>query len=391
MPTIEQNNELWDEKYEWPEQGDEWSRAWGGVSSQWFGTLLPRLKSFVPASTILEIAPGFGRWTQFLRPLCSKLVLVDVSPKCIAACQRRFAGNEGIQYHVNDGQSLAMVADESVDFAFSFDSLVHVEAPVLVGYLEQLARKLAPHGVGFLHHSNIGAFVNPGTGELADGMVNRHWRAQSVSAELVRQACNRNALVCLSQEIVNWGGHDLTDTISVVTRTGSKWGQNNVVRYNADFMREAEYLSRTRVALRLGPARSRCRRQKQIESSAGRGSRRAGTNRVVFRRGAVPSTPRGSSDARFVSGAAIRSPIRSDQSVFRGPLSSVSLLDTPNGSCHLLLALPVSTESLTAFTKVIETRTGRTVVRGRPVEAMSFQPVIPAVGNTAATEHGAES
>ena len=98
------------------------------------GTLLPRLKSFVPASTILGIAPGFGRWTQFLRPLCSKLVLVDVSPKCIAACQRRFAGNEGIQYHVNDGQSLAMVADESVDFAFSFDSLVHVEAPVLVGW-----------------------------------------------------------------------------------------------------------------------------------------------------------------------------------------------------------------------------------------------------------------
>ena len=23
MPTIEQNKELWDEKYEWPEQGDE--------------------------------------------------------------------------------------------------------------------------------------------------------------------------------------------------------------------------------------------------------------------------------------------------------------------------------------------------------------------------------
>ena len=228
---------------QWPEQGDEWSRVWGGVSSQWFGTLLPRLKSFVSAPTILEIAPGFGRWTQFLRPLCSKLVLVDVSPKCIAACQRRFAGDEGIQYHVNDGQSLAMVADESVDLAFSFDSLVHVEAPVLVGYLEQLTRKLAPHGVGFLHHSNIGAFVNPGTGELADGMVNRHWRAQSVSAELVREACNRNALVCVSQEIVNWGGHDLTDTISVVTRTGSKWGQNNVVRHNGDFMREAEYLA----------------------------------------------------------------------------------------------------------------------------------------------------
>jgi SAM-dependent methyltransferase len=244
MPTIEQNNELWDDKYEWPEQGDEWSRVWGGASSQWFGTLLPRLRSFVPAPTILEIAPGFGRWTQFLRPLCSQLILVDVSPKCIAACQRRFAGDDGIQYHVNDGKSLAMVADGSVDFAFSFDSLVHVEAPVLNGYLEQLARKLAPNGVAFLHHSNIGAFVNPATGELVDGMVNRHWRAPSVSAELVRQTCDRNALVCLSQEIVNWGGHDLTDALSVVTRTESKWSSRTVVLLNHDFMREAEYLAR---------------------------------------------------------------------------------------------------------------------------------------------------
>ena len=84
--------------------------------------------------------------------------------------------------------------------------------------------------------------MNPGTGEPG-----RHGESslatQSVSAELVRQACNRNALVCLSQEIVNSGGHDLTDTISVVTRTGSKWGQNNVVRCNADFMREAECLA----------------------------------------------------------------------------------------------------------------------------------------------------
>jgi hypothetical protein len=168
---------------------------------------------------------------------------VDVSPKCIAACRRRFADDNGIRYHVNDGQSLAMVADESVDFAFSFDSLVHVEAPVLGGYLEQLARKLAPSGVAFLHHSNIGAFVNPATGELTDNLVNRHWRAESVSGELVRQVCERSALVCLSQEIVNWGGSDLTDAISVVTRNGSKWGCNTVVRHNGDFMREAEYLA----------------------------------------------------------------------------------------------------------------------------------------------------
>src|SRR4029453_6498049 len=68
-----------------------------------------------------------------------------------------------------------------------------------------------------------------------------------------------------------------------------------------------------------------------------------------------------------------------------------SLPDATHGNCHLLLALHVSTESLTAFTKVIEKRTGRTVVRGRPVEAMSFQPFIPAIGGSTAAEHGVES
>jgi hypothetical protein len=58
MPTIDDNVRCWNEQYEWAEEGDSWSKAWGGASSQWFGSVLPRLKSFVPAPTILEIAPG---------------------------------------------------------------------------------------------------------------------------------------------------------------------------------------------------------------------------------------------------------------------------------------------------------------------------------------------
>src|SRR5262245_49258877 len=104
MPSVKENVQVFNEDYEWPDQGDEWSRCWGGAASQWFGTILPRLKAFVPAPTILEIAPGFGRWTHFLRPLCSGLILVDISAKCIEACKQRFARYSGIEYHVNDGQ-----------------------------------------------------------------------------------------------------------------------------------------------------------------------------------------------------------------------------------------------------------------------------------------------
>jgi hypothetical protein len=46
-----------------------------------------------------------------------------------------------------------MIADGSIDLAFSFDSLVHAEADVLSFYLAQLATKLRSDGVAFIHHS----------------------------------------------------------------------------------------------------------------------------------------------------------------------------------------------------------------------------------------------
>jgi hypothetical protein len=51
-----------------------------------------------------------------------------------------------------------MVPDDSIDFVFSFDSLVHAEADVMQAYLNQLVRKLKLNGVGFIHHSNIGEY-----------------------------------------------------------------------------------------------------------------------------------------------------------------------------------------------------------------------------------------
>lgn len=51
-------------KYDWKDSGEEWSAPWGNSAAQWFGTILPRTSQCLPAGTILEIAPGFGRWTN---------------------------------------------------------------------------------------------------------------------------------------------------------------------------------------------------------------------------------------------------------------------------------------------------------------------------------------
>ena len=139
MPTTEENLRSWSETYDWPEGGEEWSKVWGGSEAQWSFVIHPRIHLFLPTDTILEIAPGYGRWTQYLSPQCRRLVGVDLSATCVEACTRRFAQVPHASFQQNDGYSLAAIADHSIDFAFSFDSLVHAEQDVLAAYLREFA------------------------------------------------------------------------------------------------------------------------------------------------------------------------------------------------------------------------------------------------------------
>src|SRR5437868_2163936 len=205
MPTVEENLHIWDGGYDWSQAGDEWSKPWGSVEAEWYGTIFPRIHAFVPTGTILEIAPGCGRWTQMLKELCERLIVVDLSRICIKACQRRFRLERHITYHVNDGKSLEMVPDGSVDFAFSFASLTIVEDDVIEAYLTQLARKLTPDGIGFIHHSNIGEYVDGSTGNLPFYIKDRGLHAKSMTAKRFRELCRAAGLRCVSQELINWG------------------------------------------------------------------------------------------------------------------------------------------------------------------------------------------
>src|SRR5258708_2194289 len=90
MPNLNWNRQMWTEESTWGTGGEEWSAAWGNSEAQWFGSLLPRLPRLLPVRQILEIAPGFGRWTRFFLPLCEGYTGIDMSPRCVAACQRAF-------------------------------------------------------------------------------------------------------------------------------------------------------------------------------------------------------------------------------------------------------------------------------------------------------------
>lgn len=241
MADVETNKYLWGKQYEWEDGGDEWSACWGGPDMQWYGTILPRIQQFVPSATVLEIAPGFGRWTKYLLNLAERIVVVDLAENCIEHCMERFASEKHIEYHVNNGRSLGMVEDMSLDFVFSYDSLVHAELDVMDAYIEQLSKKLADNGVAFLHHSNIGVYEN-----MASDIVNArkdHGRAFSVTADAVRGCIEKWGLICISQETLNWGSELMTDCISVCTTESSVFKRPCVILHNSSFMLEAQRIN----------------------------------------------------------------------------------------------------------------------------------------------------
>lgn len=258
MATLEENKIVWDGKYDWPQQGDEWSSPWGGPDMQWYGTILPRIYSMLPRTGhTLEIACGYGRWTNYLKDLCSRLTVVDLSQECINACKQRFDG-QPITYHLNDGKSLEMIDDRSVDFVFSYDSLVHADQEVITAYLSQLARILTTDGVAFIHHSNLGQFKserealgatpqqlrdNVAAGKLDEDV---HWRDPSVCAGFVEQVAHANGLKCISQEVFCWGTVAEIDCYSTIVPVASERSRENIVFQNDDHGIEVQRLKRIR-------------------------------------------------------------------------------------------------------------------------------------------------
>ena len=256
MPSVDENYVLWADPRQWVEGGEQWSRRWGGSEAQWHGTLLPRIRRFLPTGTILEIAPGYGRWSHRLRRHCDRLVLVDLSEDCIDVCRQRFAGDDGVDCFVNDGSSLEMIEDSSVDFVFSFDSLVHVEADIVERYLFEFARVLRSDGAGFVHHSNAGDYRK--YLELPQALPGRilaslykarvldkpHWRALSMTAARFREYCEASGLQCVTQEMVNWNSRRLIDCFSTFAPVGSRWAAPTRVVRNPGFMDEARAVKR---------------------------------------------------------------------------------------------------------------------------------------------------
>lgn len=150
--SVEENALKWNH-YRWESGENEWTS-----SAQWKDSVIEHimLKNIPADHVVLEIGPGFGRWTRKLIEISRHVIVVDVTEKCIDHCKNIFGNNDNVEFHVNDGRSLDAVSDNSIDYVWSFDVFVHIEPSDIECYLHEFQRILRGDGLIILHHGIIG-------------------------------------------------------------------------------------------------------------------------------------------------------------------------------------------------------------------------------------------
>ena len=153
--SVEENALKWN-NYRWDRGENEWT-----PSDEWKQSVIDHimLQNIRSNAVVLEIGPGFGRWTRKLIEISSRVMVVDVAEKCINHCREIFRHKDNVELHVNDGRSLSFADDESVDFIWSFDVFVHIEPEDIDAYLQEFRRILKRDGLAIIHHGIIGKTV----------------------------------------------------------------------------------------------------------------------------------------------------------------------------------------------------------------------------------------
>jgi len=199
---------FWNLDSNWEIDGHEWSKSFGTTEDLWNNHIFDKIKDF-RGKKILEIAPGFGRITQFLSILAGELIVVDLNPLCIEKTRNKLK-HHVLAYFVNDGKSFSKVRNNSQDLVFSFDSFVHMHANVTEEYIKEIYRVLKPGGQSFIHHSWL-------YGGFDESTLNVAGRA-NMSPEQFKKMVEENGMEIVTQDPIKFlpdGGWDGTDCITM--------------------------------------------------------------------------------------------------------------------------------------------------------------------------------
>ena len=100
-----------------------------------------------PDWVCVEIGCGIGRLLKPIAQRCRAAIGVDISETMVQYSNNFLADTPNARVHVNDGSSLGMIADSTVDFVYSHLAFQHITRYEIVeSYLAEIARVLKPGG-----------------------------------------------------------------------------------------------------------------------------------------------------------------------------------------------------------------------------------------------------
>lgn len=259
MATLASNKKYY-EDYDWSSGGEEWSEPWGSTRSMWLASIYPRISEYLPTEIIVEIGSGHGRIARILHAFATnQLVLFDIVDDCVSMCKKKFASSSKTVCLKTKGCALDGVADNSVDFIFSFYSLVGSDKEIITGYMQEFDRVLSDDGIAFIHHSNAGMYFDPDQSELDKRLLllaaYRDMSIDAAEVQAIAKSCN---LTCIKQECINWDITEiLSDCFSTIVRPTSKWACEPILLHNPEFQEEQNQAKSREQARKNGrPGRS---------------------------------------------------------------------------------------------------------------------------------------
>jgi SAM-dependent methyltransferase len=155
--TIDEHRRYWN-IYNWSSGGEEWTehaQKYKGLNPEhWKASLISGMihKYFKTNGVILEIGSGAGRWSIELIKLADRVILADISEKCLDICKEKFKRYDKVEYKLVTN-FLDFLGESSVDYVWSYDVFVHINPTDIKKYVSEFQRILKPGGIAIIHHA----------------------------------------------------------------------------------------------------------------------------------------------------------------------------------------------------------------------------------------------
>jgi|HubBroStandDraft_4_1064222.scaffolds.fasta_scaffold35959_2 ubiquinone/menaquinone biosynthesis C-methylase UbiE len=132
---------------------------------------------FSPAGkTMLELGCGAGRMTHAFAARFGRVFALDVSAEMLDRARKTIEGGGNIDWIQANGLNLENVADESVDFAFSYLVLQHLpDEKTICGYIRELFRIVKESGICLFQYNGMSKPTMNWKGQLAWKLIDGPW------------------------------------------------------------------------------------------------------------------------------------------------------------------------------------------------------------------------